>query len=167
MRWPVSSKIIARVRRPSVTSINFFSTRASSFNLRMGEEPGLTTARIRPTLTALPKPILTSLLSMNCSAHGGDGGRWLRPMLPRWKKLKKRSPRHETVPARDLADSYSIFCTCSRSFSISFFISTPRWAMPALEIFEARVLTSRKNSCRRKSSRRPTGSSLCRKALNC
>ena len=34
----------------------------------MGEEPGLTTARIRSILTALPKPIFTNLLSMNAQA---------------------------------------------------------------------------------------------------
>ena len=39
-------------------------------------------------------------------------------------------------------------------------------AMLALAIFEERVLTSRRNSCRRKSSRLPTGSELDRNDRN-
>jgi len=65
---------MALVRRPSVTSINFLSSLASSFNFLTGEEPGLTTARMRLTLTALPKPMLTSRLSMDDQRRTGGNG---------------------------------------------------------------------------------------------
>src|SRR5207248_702411 len=57
--------------------------------------------------------------------------------------------------------AHSMFCTCSRHFSISDFISRPNSVMrspsPATpEVFESRVLASRLSSCKRKSSFLPT-----------
>lgn len=42
--------------------------------------------------------------------------------------------------------AYSIFCTCSRSFSSSAFMATTRWAMLLSPALEPMVLNSRLNS---------------------
>ena len=60
---------------------------------------------------------------------------------------------------RELA-AHSMFCTCSRIWSISTFSSTAALRGAASTDLEPSVLASRLNSCSRKSRRRPTGSLL-------
>src|SRR3546814_9957895 len=57
------------------------------------------------------------------------------------------------------AHVHSMFCTCSRTWSISTLSSTAAAEVRASTDFEPRVLASRLNSCSRKSSRRPAGAS--------
>src|SRR5271156_264478 len=68
--------------------------------------------------------------------------------------------------------SHSMFCTCSRNFSISDFISRPRRVIlrPSASlpgVFESRVFDSRCISCSRKSSFLPTSVAPARSDSNC
>ena len=57
------------------------------------------------------------------------------------------SERPAAVLGRVRIMLYSIFCTCSRIFSSSFFMDTTIWAISALQALLPRVLVSRLNSC--------------------
>src|SRR5690606_6605040 len=57
------------------------------------------------------------------------------------------------------AHAHSMFCACSRIWSISTLSSTAAAEVRASTDFDPRVFASRLNSCSRKSRRRPTGAS--------
>src|SRR5690242_15637399 len=67
---------------------------------------------------------------------------------------------------------YSIFCTCSRAFSMSDFMASPASVILAAspanpEVLESRVLASRFISCKRKSIFLPTSPLVSSKAKKC
>ena len=145
------------VRLPSVTSTNLPDSLASSFSFRAGEEPVLITAMIRLAITVFPNPTLISCIEIRSPDQ----------VDKRVKNLLTETAQHEPLAFTPQPEKYySIFCICSRIFSSSLLSSTVRWAMVASLILEAMVLTSRRNSWRRKSILRPVASSESRKERN-
>ena len=112
----------------------------------------------RPSVTSMSRLFL--LASSLTFFMGEEWGLTAEIIRLATKKFPK--PTFIILPSMTLSP-YSIFWTCSRIFSSSFFKPTMRWAVSALLIFDAMVLTSRKNSWIKKSNLLPTGSASFKK----